>query len=238
MNGSDTIDYPFTEQQADTKALAWQVQKQDILDNFKTWLDELDGLPQDDIPQTPETGLLELFGELSALRQEVKLQSKNNQNIAGQLNELTGELHQKLTSSNDLSSVVNDLKAQIPQARQEARQEVLLELLPVIEGLDRSLETIKKNTLPTFLFGDAKEKQQQNFIKPISILQHKAADSLARLQVHSVAALGVNFDAANMRAIGTTSSSGQRSGQVSEILRQGYTLNGKLLQTAEVKVEK
>ena len=216
----------------------WQKQKDHILDNFKEWLDELDELPLNEPTSTPEVGLLDLFGEFSALRQEIKLQSKTNQSIAGQLNKFSGDLHEKLDRSHDFTAAINDLKGQIPQARQEARQEVLLELLPIIEGLERTLETLKKNSLPTFLFGAAKEKQQQNFIQPINILQSKAADSLARLDVESVANLGSSFDANTMRAVGTTKKSGREPGQISEILRQGYTLRGHILQTAEVKVEK
>ncbi len=223
----------------DAELSPWELRKAQILAEFKDWLDQLDDEPEDDEGDTPEaTGLYQVHAEIAALRQELKVQSRNAKSSADKLESLAAELHGSLQDKPDFDGLISDLKRQVPQARRDAALPVIHELLPLIEGLQRSQETLAKIELPFLLTNTRKEQLRRELREPLAILASKAAESLSRLQIQSLARPGASFDASTMRAVATSSGSGQTAGNISEILRQGYSWRGEVIHTAEVKVEK
>lgn len=219
--------------------------KEEVMLAFEAWLDELDEDEAADCleaarSQSSEPDLETFFRELAALRQEVRLQSKANNNLGRDVRQLADSVGAGLENSvRSIANAVNDVKRQVPEARREAQRDGALELIAVVEGLERNLTGFDAISLPLFFWGaGAKEKLREQIRRPQELVLAKAHDAMRRLQITSVAAVGDEFDPKRMRAIGATVDGQARSGTVVEVCLQGYLMNESLLRTADVKVKK
>jgi len=217
--------------------------KRNILADFSAWLDELDAEdlraatdpPEDD--SAPD--LFSFFSELAALRRDVQLQGKASQGLRSDVQDVTNELKTGVEEQvRNLANAVIDIKNQVPRARREAQTAIALEFVEIAEGLERCRDLQTPASLPLFLTRGRREAVLRELHRPIGLLAAKAGDALRRLGIRSIAAVGDTFSPGTMRAADTTSGSGRASGTVTEIVRQGYTLNDDVLRVAEVKVEK
>ena len=225
----------------------FQLFKKHILDDFKRWLDELE---EPDFCQLRELrnssnedpDLQTFFRELVALRQDVRLQSKANKSIGQNISQLSSSLEDKInTGTKSLANAVIDIKSQIPEARRDAQRGIALEFLSVVEGLERCANSLSSKRISSLKIGLKKKKKKkaiESLRKPHRLLYSKALDSLRRLKIEPVAAIGDEFDPKSMRVVGTTKNSGAKAGVVTEICLQGYKIENSLIRTAEVKVEK
>ncbi len=216
---------------------SWQDTKARMLANFSQWLDELDEAPQviDEKPRMPD--LFSFFGELAALKQEINLQSRENRQLSETVKGTTERLEKRLeVSAGNVAHLAEDVKAQLPKARQEASRAVVTEILPILEGIERSATGVEKVAVPSLVFGDKKERLRENFSAPVKNVAAKCADFMHRLKIEPVAREGAVFNAEYMRAVGTVESG--KSGTVAEVVAQGYLFNNELIKTAEVKVVK
>lgn len=216
---------------------SWQDTKARMLANFSQWLDELNEPPQiiEEKPQMPD--LFSFYGELAALKQEINLQSRESRQLSETVKSTTETLEKRLeVSAGNVAHLADDVKAQLPKARQEASRAVVAEILPILEGIERSVAGIEKVEVPSLVFGDKKERLRDNFSAPVKNVAAKCADFMHRLKIEPVAEEGVVFNAEYMRVVGTVTKG--VSGTVSEVVAQGYLFNNELIKTAEVKVVK
>ena len=225
----------------------FQLFKKRILDDFKRWLDKLEESEFDRLKEfkgDPSEGpdLETFYRELVALRQEVRLQSKANQSIGQNFTQLSSSLEDRIdTSIKSLANAVVDIKSQIPEARRDAQRGIALELLSIVEGLKRCKDSLSKERISSLKIGLKKKKKKKaisSLRKPHRLLYLKALDSLRRLKIAPVAAIGDEFDPKCMRVVGTTQDSGAKAGTVTEICLQGHKIEDSLIRTAEVKVKK
>jgi molecular chaperone GrpE len=114
------------------------------------------------------------------------------------------------------------------ERREQADQSVvdlLQELLLVVDDFDRAL------TVDPGESGTA-------FRKGVELMHTKLHDLLKRSGVKPIQALGTDFDPNVHQAVMHEASPDHREGQVIGELRRGYTINGRLLRPAMVKVAK
>ncbi len=114
------------------------------------------------------------------------------------------------------------------ERREQADQAVidlLLDLLPVVDDFDRALAVEA---------GD----QADAYRKGVELIHGKLHDLLKKYGVQPMEALGADFDPNLHQAVLHEPSADHRDGEVTGELRRGYTINGRLLRPALVKVAK
>jgi molecular chaperone GrpE (heat shock protein) len=214
-----------------------------MLADFAAWLDELSAADLEALQASAGTterapGLVDLYGELIALRQDLRLQGRNSQTAAQRLETLSGSLGHGLEQAClQLATAAADLKGQLPEARREAQRSAALELVALAEGIERSQAAAGELALPALLWGRRREALRQTWRQAHDLLAARAREAMRRLRIGPVAAAGEAFDPVCMRAVGSSRDGRFRPGEVSLVVLQGYRLGADLLQTADVHVE-
>jgi molecular chaperone GrpE len=107
-----------------------------------------------------------------------------------------------------------------------AASEILHELLPVLDDIERALEAAASADDP------AVEAHRQG----LELIERQFSEILRKRHVSRVEAVGQDFDPNVHQAVGQEVSEEHREGEVIEELRRGYTLKDRLLRPAMVKV--
>lgn len=107
-----------------------------------------------------------------------------------------------------------------------AKQDVLLEFLGIFDNFERI-----KAHLPA-------ELENNEWAKGVFLVENQFAEALKTLGLQEIKALGEKFDPALHEAVKQTEEGGKESGAIIEVVQKGYTLNGKVLRPAKVKVIK
>lgn len=214
--------------------------KEHLASEFRAWLDTLDQDPVAELDANqPAPDLFTFYGELAALRQEISLQSRGAHRNAQEMATVLGDLKVSLTDqSSAIENAAREVKAQVPQARNQGEDAVLLELIRIREAYANNANHFATQKLHGFFTPKAdhdmlKQQQQQ-----LELLVKKADDALRRFDVAPVANVGEPFDATTMRAIAVSQQDDGPPGCVTRIFSQGFRRNQKLLTTAEVEVRK
>lgn len=108
-----------------------------------------------------------------------------------------------------------------------AQEDIIVELLGVLDDLERSVE--------------AAEKKQENFeafLKGIEMILAHLYDLLKKRGVTAIEAKGKKFDPNQHEALMQTESDEHDDEEVIEELQKGYTFNDKVIRTAKVRVAK
>lgn len=107
-----------------------------------------------------------------------------------------------------------------------ANESLLLGLLPIIDSFDRALESVKavKDGDPT--------------AAGVKLIHRQLHDWLAQEQLVRIKTVGERFDPHLHEAAGDVETSAQPEQTIVEEIQSGYTLRGKLLRHAMVKVAK
>lgn len=108
-----------------------------------------------------------------------------------------------------------------------ANENILREVLPVMDNLQRAVEHANANESSSSTLLDGVE---------MTLSQFKAV--LEKFKVVAVEAKGLVFDPACHEAMGQLERDDCQPNTVVEVLQQGYTLNGRLLRPALVMVSK
>ena len=107
---------------------------------------------------------------------------------------------------------------------ERASEGVLLDLLPVVDDLERALAA------------DAAGDGAEAYRRGVELIYRQLTDLLARRGVKPIDALGADFDPNLHQAVSSEAAEGYRDGEVIAVLRTGYLLNDRLLRPAMVKV--
>ena len=106
-----------------------------------------------------------------------------------------------------------------------ATADALIDLLPIIDDLERALKA------PTG--GEA-----DGFRKGIELIRQQMVELLRKRGVKPIDAVGTDFDPRYHQAVAHESSADHREGEVMEEFARGYVLGERLLRPAMVKVAK
>lgn len=105
-----------------------------------------------------------------------------------------------------------------------AKDELVCQLFVVLDNLERAEKELAE--------GDRQSKMAQGFLQ----IGKQLREFLASHGIKEVEAEGKEFDPKVHEAVGTVS--GEKPGNVAEVVEKGYTLNSRLLRAAKVKVVK
>ncbi len=109
-----------------------------------------------------------------------------------------------------------------------AGAEVLEQLLPIIDDLERALDAVANNDT------DGDDTYRRGF----EIVRQQLLDLLSKHRVTPMDVLGADFDPHFHQAVTHELSATHREGEVTEELRRGYMLGDRLFRPAMVKVAK
>ena len=104
-----------------------------------------------------------------------------------------------------------------------AASELVLGILPVLDNLERALESSDSGS-------------QDQLREGVEIIYRQFHETLTRAGLREVDALGEDFDPHVHEAVARVDSANHREGEVLEVLQKGYFLKDRLLRPAMVKV--
>tara|TARA_B100001123_G_C15337074_1_gene1033276 strand:+ start:4669 stop:5265 length:597 start_codon:yes stop_codon:yes gene_type:complete len=136
------------------------------------------------------------------------------------------ELYDQLLRS---TAEFENYRKRIERERRErsalAATDIMLELLAVIDDLERAIHAPAENNAETYRQG-------------VELILRQMLELLRKRDVKPIEALGVDFDPNYHEAVVHEPSTDHKDGEVIEELRRGYTIGGRLLRPSMVKVAK
>lgn len=200
---------------------------------FGDYLDTLDEHPQAEAPEEPD--LFSLLAELAALKNEVKIESRQMKAALDQFRELFDGLHQAN------SRLEEDLKRQREQTSSEVREaqrDLLLELLDVRDRL-QAAEVQARRFRPGWLARGRRVGDFSSGMKAgLSMLLRRFDEVLGRRGVRPLETIDRPFDPHTMHATETARHGDRAQGIVVGEIRAGFLQDDRLLRPAEVVVNK
>jgi molecular chaperone GrpE len=106
-----------------------------------------------------------------------------------------------------------------------AHEEVIVESLKLYDDLERSLLAFK-----------SKEGTDANLVKGLEMVYNNMKEMMGRYEVKAIEAKGKAFDPNTQEVLLQTETTEFPDGVVMEELEKGYTLGGRVVRTAKVKV--
>ncbi|MCK5877396.1 MAG: nucleotide exchange factor GrpE [Candidatus Marithrix sp.] len=206
--------------------------KQNLLKQFTAYLET----DQIDNNITQQTDLFSLFTELAALRNEVKIESRQVKNSL----ELFKETFTTIQDSHKQISFELE-RCRDSQATQhhETTRTVLLTFLEIYDRIKTGLTVLNAYELPNQQFF---RKREINLIQSLqegqSMTLRRFEQVLEEYQVHSIEVLNQTLNPHCMRAIEISQQPDIKNGIVTEELRTGFMWENEVLRPAEVKVNK
>ena len=123
----------------------------------------------------------------------------------------------------DTENLKKRLNAEAEQTRKYRIQDFAKEILPVIDNLERALQT-------------EVNEADEGFKKGIEMTYNQLIAALKNEGVEEIDCLNKDFDPNFHQAIMQEKKEGVESGKVIEVLQKGYTLKERILRPAMVKV--
>ena len=175
------------------------------------------------LPETEElSGLEELQSRIAVLSQE-----------------LTDAKDLARRAQADLANVRRRARNERAEFRSRATEEVCSALLPVLDDLHRATLEVDKTT--ERWDGDGGQEAAGNVVRGLSegirLVLRRFQDTLKRQGLLEIEADGARFDPRLHEAVHEIPAGpGQREGDVAEVLRRGYLLDGRVIRPATVIV--
>ena len=175
------------------------------------------------LPETEErSGIEELQDRIAALHQE-----------------LTGAKDLARRAQADLANVRRRARNERAEFRSRATEEVCSALLPVLDDLQRAALEVERTTKRWD--GDGGEDPAGNVVRGLHeglrLVLRRFQDTLKRQGLVEIEAAAAPFDPRLHEAVQEIPAGpGQREGDVAEVLRRGYLLDGRVIRPATVIV--
>ncbi len=210
--------------------------KDQLTARFRAYLDSADGASATDAGAEDESvpDLFTLLAEVAALKNEVKLESRN---LKSALEEFRG-LYATLREANTrLADEQARSREQEQQLGQQAQKELLLDLLDLRDRLQAGHDQAVR-----FRPGRLSNRGAVRFVASMAegmVMNLRRLDeTLLRRGVRPLAALGQPFDPHTMHAAELANDPTQDKGLVVGELRKGFHHQDRLLRSAEVVVNR
>ena len=139
-------------------------------------------------------------------------------------NEAEQNLDQLLRLRADFENTKKRLEREKSEAIKFANERLLIEILPIVDNLDRAMASLSEGHDP--------EKVKQG----LKLAQEELHQVLELHGVKTVKALGEPFDPERHEAVATVESDGAKEGTVVDEIQRGYALNGRLIRPSRVRI--
>jgi len=207
--------------------------KEQLLERFGAYLDAADESLADTPAEAPD--LFTLLAEVSALKSEVKLESRQVKAALEQFRELFDNLRR---ANGRLEEELGQRRERDQQSRHLEERGLLLELLDLRDRLQAGYQQARRYS-PGWL---ARRGGAADFVGGMADGLEMNLDRLdgilARRGVRPLETLGQAFDPQTMHAAEIVHQGDQATGTVLGEIRRGFLHHGRLLRPAEVIVNK
>ncbi len=211
-----------------------------LVEQFSRWLEDRDASSVNDAiveeAEDATTDLFCLYTELAALKNEVRLESRQMKNAMEKFSAVFDTLQQ----SNERQARAMDVLHSVDtQALVDAESRLLLDIIELRDRLVAG-QDIAKSYRATGLarFSSAPSDFISRLADGMAISVRRVDELLARYQVQSVEAAGHRFDPDTMQANTVENHPDLPNGSVVAELRKGYLRSGERLRLTEVIVNK
>ena len=174
----------------------------------------VDAEQQVEVDATSESQLIARIGELEA-------------ELAGTKDEAQSRKDAALRAAAETENVRRRAAQEVQKARDFALEKFAAELLPVVDNLERALQSI----------GDANE-QTQAIVEGIEITQKSFLNTLSTFGIEVVDPQEQPFNPDHHEAMGMQENAEYPANTVIAVMQKGYLLNGRLLRPAMVMVSR
>ena len=205
------------------------------LEDFRRWLDRLPGdSPPEDGTGSEECDLHTLFAELAALRQEVRLQSREQGRSARDLDKARERYDAGIEAAQRQMADLSLFEERILKATE---RRCLLPFLEVRDALLRGRDAATRLAAPRGLWRRVPSGMAE-VVDGYGMAVERFDRALDLVGVEVLHPLGERFDADTMHAVHTRRVSGVADQEVVEELRCGFLRSGVVLRFAEVVVNR
>jgi molecular chaperone GrpE len=134
-----------------------------------------------------------------------------------------------LRTAADLENFRKRQKRELDDAKVEAKQRVLKEILPVVDNLERAIEHAGT--------GSEDDPKLKPLVEGVQLVLRQLVTAFERLDVQPIEAMGQPFDP-NLHEAISQQESDAPPGSVTQVLQRGYKSGDRLLRPALVVVAK
>lgn len=147
--------------------------------------------------------------------------------LKNQITELQGEVDKWKTDYYKVFADMENLKRRLKTEHENAlkfmTQEIVSDLLPVVDNMERAL-------------GQEMSEEVKGYLKGFEMITTQLVEVLRKNGVEAIKAVGEPFDPNFHQAIMMTNDENFESGVVTEELQKGYTLKDRVIRASLVKV--
>jgi molecular chaperone GrpE len=210
--------------------------REDLLARFAAYLEDL----EDDLPELAEgdeqtPNLFALLAELAALKNEVRLESR-------QVKTALDQFRDAFELVRDAQSRLVETEAQRADADKRARadreRDLILELLELRDRLQAGHDQARRYQPGWMARRGGAESFVSGMADGLAMSLRRLDETLARRDVRALPVLGARFDPLTMHAAETGRDPARPGGTVLAELRRGFVQGGRLLRPAEVSVNR
>lgn len=140
--------------------------------------------------------------------------------------ELENSKNKNLKYKAETNNYIRRADKEIKKTRKYAIEKLIKELLPVIDGLEKAFELMKK------------EKIKNYHIEGLKMTLNMQLNVIKKFGVNQINPLGKIFNPLCHEAIATVNSLNNNNNMIIDVLQKGYFLNDRLLRPAMVIVSK
>jgi molecular chaperone GrpE len=203
-----------------------------LLERFRDYLERVNEAPTASAAEAPD--LFTLLGEQAALKNEVKLESRQMKAALEQFRSLFTTLEQANARLGDELARQREREA---LARQEAERDLLVELLELHDRLQAGHDQAHRYRA-SWLARRRAAQFVASMAEGMAMILRRLDEILARRGVRPLDTLNQAFDPQTMHALGTEHHPDRPPGLVVGETRRGFLYRDRLLRPAEVTVNK
>lgn len=194
----------------------------------ETKTDTETGVPETS-QQEPEANAVETETEEAGTQEtEIETEQTETEETIDETAKLREELEAEQNKYLRLLADYDNLKRRTQKDRQEAEkfraQSLLTDLLPVLDNFERALSV------------ETKSEESASLLKGLKMVQSSLIEAVKREGLEEIKALGEPFDPNFHQAVMQEKDEEAEPGVVLQELQKGYTLKGRVLRPAMVKV--
>lgn len=212
-----------------------EIEKNELLAEFQSFLQQSN---LDSVVTNDQADLNTLLSELTALKTEVKAESRQFKNT---LETLSSTLITVQTENKALSAEHIENTLRLEQQQTELIRTMLLGFVDIYDRLVLGSNVLHNYQAVDALFKHSQKKDIQfisRFKQGQGMTVKRFEQLLQRYHVYPIDCLGQIFDAQTMRAVETACFAKIENGIVMEELRTGFLIQDQVLRLAEVRVNK
>ena len=212
--------------------------KEQLLERFRAYLDEQPEAAPDESVEN-RTDLYSLFSELVALKNEVRLESRQVKTVLDEFRAVFATLQ---ASHSQLGNELDRARNAVPEQQRAALKPVLLELVELRDRFEAGLRVLHNYHPTLWVRVLGQRRRERDLLQAVAQGQDISLRRLDQIlntqQVIPLAAEGQPLDPHTMCAAELDERPDLANGLVTEELRKGYLWQGELLRLAEVKVNR